>query len=75
MLEVFYREGDDEVDNYDPYATELKQNKQQEEDAGKEKGWQTSELYSAKEKSSSLNVSIASYIHNSLNYIFVFYFP
>ncbi|XP_021927406.1 UPF0669 protein v1g209471-like [Zootermopsis nevadensis] len=63
LLEVFYREGDDEADNYDPYTTELKQNKQQEEDAGKEKGWQTSELYSAKEKSASLNLLCAS-LHN-----------
>jgi hypothetical protein len=56
LLEVFYTE-DDETDNFDPYTTELNQDKQQEEDAGNEKGWHPGEEYNARERSSSLNVS------------------
>jgi hypothetical protein len=63
LLEVFYTE-DDEADNFDPYTTELIQNKQQEEAAGNEKGWQPSEQYSDKERSSSLNVSGSNFFKN-----------
>jgi hypothetical protein len=60
LLEVFYRE-DDEADSFDPYNTELNQNRQQEEAFDNEKKQQPGDQYSAKEGTSSLNVSGSSF--------------
>lgn len=56
LLEVFYRE-EDETDKFDPYSTELNQDKQQEETASSEKKQQPEEQYSAKARTSDSNVS------------------
>jgi len=56
LLEVFYRE-EDEKDKFDPYSTELNQDNQQEETASTEKKQQPEEQYSAKARTSNLNVS------------------
>lgn len=55
LLEVFYRE-EDETDKFDPYSTELNQDNQQEETASTEKKQQPEEQYSAKARTSNLNV-------------------
>jgi hypothetical protein len=62
LLEVFYRE-EDESERFDPYSTELNQDKQQEETATSEKKQQPEEQYSAKAKTSNLNVSESRLIH------------
>jgi len=56
LLEVFYRE-EDEADSFDPYATELNQNTQQEEAVSGETRQQPNSQYNAKERTSALNVS------------------
>jgi len=56
LLEVFYRE-EDETDKFDPYSTVLNQDKQEEETASSEKKQQPEDQYSAKARTSNLNVS------------------
>lgn len=62
MLEVFYRE-EDETERFDPYSTELNRDRQQEEIVTSEKKQQPEEQYSAKAKTSNLNVSESRLIH------------
>jgi hypothetical protein len=63
LLEVFYRE-EDETDKFDPYSTELNEDKQQEETASSERKQQPEEHYSAKARTSNLNVSGSRLLHN-----------
>ena len=62
LLEVFYRD-EDETDKFDPYSTELNQDKQQEETAGTEKQQQPAEPYTAQARNSNLNVSGSRLLH------------
>lgn len=55
LLEVFYRD-EDEAAKFDPYSTELNEDKEQEETASSEKKQQPEEQYSAKARTSNLNV-------------------
>jgi hypothetical protein len=62
LLEVFYRE-ENETDRFDPYATELNQDKEQEETASSEKKQQPEDQHSAKARTSNLNVSGCGLLH------------
>jgi hypothetical protein len=63
LLEVFYRE-EDETDKFDPYSTELNEDKQQEETASSEKKQQPEEQYGVKVRTSDLHVSGSRLLHN-----------
>lgn len=62
LLEVFYRD-EDEADKFDPYSTELNLDNEQEETASSEKKQQPEEQYSAKARTSNLNVSGSRLLH------------